>query len=393
MQRKRLAAAAFIAAVTCLSPSLVVTEASDFKSANIKITIPKRTKPTAVQLLNREGVEAVRNRDYDRAATFFYKAYLFDASDPFTLFNLGYISETQGDLERAKKFYDLASEQANDAAIDRSSSKSLEKKPMKDAFGGLQDSAMLVNRGNIAAIRLFSEGQAPEAESVLRENLEAAPNNPFTLNNLGVAKEQEGDFDSAVKYYSEAAATQSQDKATITLKNQERGTAISQLAAESARRVSRRLQSAKDPAAQAALLNTRGVLAANRNDPETAKRDFLKAYALDPYSAFSLNNAGYVSEMSGDLETADFFYQKAKLAPDANAPVGIATQRNSEGTPLIAVAEASNQKVDSRLATADEVRRRHPGPIELKHRDNTPVPEPPAQQAPAQPLQGEARPQ
>jgi len=390
MQGKQLAVAALFAAVTCLPPLPTWVLAADLKAANIMITIPKRTKPTEVQLLNREGVEAVRKRQYDRAATFFYKAYLFDSSDPFTLFNLGYISEMQGDLERAKKFYDLASEQSNDAVIDRSSSKALEKKPMKDAFGDLQNSAMTVNRGNISAIRLFSEGQAPEAENILQQNLAIDSRNPFTLNNLGVAKEEEGDLDAAITYYSQAAAIQSSDKATITLKNVSRGTPISQLAAESSHRVSQRLQAAKDPAAQAALLNMRGVLAANRNDPQTAKQDFLRAYALDPNSAFSLNNAGYVSEMSGDLETADFFYQKAKLAPNAGDPVGLATQKASEGSPLIAVADLSDQKVDAQLASADQARRQHPGPIELKHRDNTPVVEPPAQ-API-PSRGASRP-
>lgn len=391
MQRRQLAA--FCATVMCLCALVVPSRAIDVKSANIKITIPKRSKPTQVQLLNRQGVEAIQRREYDRAATFFYKAYLFDSSDPFTLFNLGYISEMQGDLDRAKKFYDLASEQSNGAVIDRSSSKALEKKPMKDAFGGLQDSAMTVNRGNISAIRLFSEGQAPEAENVLEQNLEVDTHNPFTLNNLGVAKEEEGDLDAAVKYYNEASAIQSSDKATITLRNESRGTPISQLAAQSAQRVSRRLQAAKDPAAQAALLNMRGVLAANRNDPQTAKQDFLRAYALDPYSAFSLNNAGYVSEMSGDLETADFFYQKAKLAHDAADPVGLATQKASEGTPLIAVAEVSGQKIDAKLESADQVRRQHPGLIELKHRDDTPVVEPPPQQIPVQPQQGLRPPQ
>src|ERR1700684_3079310 len=109
----------------------------DAFARDLKITIPKRSELTLVQRLNREGVDALRKRQYEKAETLFYKAYLFDPGDPFTLNNLGYISELQGQLERAQKFYSLASEQASDAIIDRTNTKSLEGKPMREAFANL----------------------------------------------------------------------------------------------------------------------------------------------------------------------------------------------------------------------------------------------------------------
>ena len=72
-----------------------------------------------MQRLNREGVDAIRKHQYEKAEAIFYKAYLYDPADPFTLNNLGYISELQGQLDRAHKFYTLASEQGS-AALDRS---------------------------------------------------------------------------------------------------------------------------------------------------------------------------------------------------------------------------------------------------------------------------------
>ena len=51
-----------------------------------------------MQRLNREGVEAVKRHDYEKAEALFLKAYLYDPADPFTLNNLGYISELQGQL-------------------------------------------------------------------------------------------------------------------------------------------------------------------------------------------------------------------------------------------------------------------------------------------------------
>ena len=151
----------------------------------IKITIPRRSELTPVQRLNREGVEAVEMRKYEKAATLFYKAYLYDPADPFTLNNLGYISELQGELDRAHRFYALASEQGSDATIDRSNTKDLEGRPMNYAFNSLQDIPMRVNRMNIDAMDLLSKNRGFQAVALLKQALSADPTNPFTLNNLG----------------------------------------------------------------------------------------------------------------------------------------------------------------------------------------------------------------
>jgi hypothetical protein len=68
-----------------------VTQAKD-----LKITLPKSSHLTPVQRLNQEGVEEIRKHAYEKAETLFYKAYLLDPDDPFTLNNLGYVSELQG---------------------------------------------------------------------------------------------------------------------------------------------------------------------------------------------------------------------------------------------------------------------------------------------------------
>src|SRR5712672_2914853 len=79
-----------------------------------RITIPMRGRLTPVQRLNREGVDAVKKRELQKAEELFYKAYLYDPADPFTLNNLGYIAELEGQLDRANYFYKLASEQGSD---------------------------------------------------------------------------------------------------------------------------------------------------------------------------------------------------------------------------------------------------------------------------------------
>ena len=344
-------------------------------AGDLKLILPKRSALTLVQRLNRDGVEAIRKQHYEKAEAIFYKAYLYDPADPFTLNNLGYISELQGQLERAQKFYSLASEQASDAVIDRTNAKLLEGKPMREAFGSLNDAPMQINRMNVEAIRLLSQNRSPEADLLLQKALAIDPRNTFTLNNMGVAKESRGNYDQALTYYQAAVDSHSQEPVVVTLNHDWRGKPVSEMAADSAKRLRARMQNAATDQARAVLLAVHGVSAANRNDWPAARHDFLQSYSLDPNSAFTLNNLGYLAERDGDLETAELFYAKARNSEHANDRVGLATRRAAEGKNLSVVASDSNQKVGDKIVVENQARRQESGPIQLKHRDNTPVAE------------------
>ena len=337
----------------------------------LKIKIPKHSELTPVQRLNREGVEAVKKHEYDKAATLFYKAYLFDPSDPFTLNNLGYVSELHGELDRAHKFYSLASMQSSNANIDQSSTKRLEGKPMQSAFQELRDRPMMVNRMNVDALSLLSQNRGAEAVALLHRAQAVDPQNPFTMNNLGVAYEAIGEYESALKSYSAAAASNSSEPVVVTLDREWAGKQVSVMAAASARQLDERMTKIGSDRTNAAMLTTRGVFAANENNWLAAKQDFLNAYSLNPSSAFSLNNRGYVAEMEGDLETAQFFYEKARRADNSDAKVGLATQRAAEGRKLFAVATDSDRQVDGQLDKYSQQRHQETGPIELTPRGNT----------------------
>ena len=127
------------------------------------LKIPLRSRMSPVQKLNREGVDAVRKNQYEKAEGLFYKAYLYDPADPFTLNNLGYVAELQGQMDRAHQYYQLASEQECDAPINLSSLNSLKGKPMSAAYGLLQDLPMRVNRMNVDAMQLVAEDHDFEA--------------------------------------------------------------------------------------------------------------------------------------------------------------------------------------------------------------------------------------
>src|ERR1700689_950620 len=177
-------------------------------AGDLKVNLPKRSHMTPVQRLNQDGVDAIRKRRYEKAETLFYKAYLLDPDDPFTLNNLGYISELQGQVDRALRFYELAGQQATDAVIDRASAKRLEGRSIKEALA-VPDAPLQINHDNVEAGRLVPQGRAPEADLLLQQVLKNDPNNIFTLNNMGVAKEMEGESETALKCYDAAAATPS----------------------------------------------------------------------------------------------------------------------------------------------------------------------------------------
>src|SRR5580692_12890435 len=196
--------ASAVAAVT----GLIFGCAAHVRAGDLKITIPRRSHLTPVQRLNQEGVAEVQKRRYEKAESLFYKAYLLDPEDPFTLNNLGYISELKGQIDRAQNFYALAGKQASDAAIDKASSPRLEGRTLKEALA-IPDLPLQVNHDNVEAVRLLGQGRGPEADLLLERALRTDPSNIFTLNNLGVAKEMEGESQAALKYYDSAAAVNS----------------------------------------------------------------------------------------------------------------------------------------------------------------------------------------
>lgn len=353
--------------------------------AQLRITLPKRSKATPVQKLNREGVKAVKHHDYEKAKKLFFDAYLIDPNDPFTLNNLGYISELEGRVDRAERFYALAAQNRSDAAVDMSNVAAAKGKPVSKIAGEADDRQMQVNRFNVEAIDLLLKDRAPEADLVLQRALALDPNNPFTLNNLGFAREKEGEYDQALGFYSRSAQQHSHEPIVVTLDRDWRGKPISEIADRNARALRKLMAKEESLPVRVARLNLQGVSALNRNDPQTARQDFQKAYKLDSENAFTLNNLGYMAELDGDRETADFYYAKAQEAQRANRRVDVATRAEVQGQLLQRVANGSDQAVQQRIETALIAKRREGGPVRLMRRDNTPVIEPDKPVAPPPP--------
>jgi Flp pilus assembly protein TadD len=366
-------------AVAVLSVSLA-------QAGGLRITIPKRSEATPVQKLNREGVREIQHHHLKKAEEIFYRAYLIDPDNPFTLNNLGYISELQGKIDRAQRYYQLAAkENDSETVIAMASARNLEGKKLSyvtEAYGNLE---LRINRGNIEAMQLLEQGRSQEAEDVLRNTLKLDPKNPFTLNNLGFTMEKQGDLEAALRYYNDASITHSTEPIVVSFDPKSRGKAISDVAFKNEEAVRARLESQQSSQDKAARLNVQGVSAINHNQDQKAYQDFREAYKLDPQSAFSLNNMGFVSEAMGDEETANEFYSSAQQGDEASAPVSIASHHEMVGEPVGRVADTNSQASQADLQAEAEAKRRSHAPIVLRRRDNTPVIMPPTETPQAQP--------
>jgi Flp pilus assembly protein TadD len=346
------------------------------QAGDLRIALPKPAITTPVQQLNREGVEAINKHHVDRAKKLFYQAYLLDPDDPFTLNNLGYISELEGAIARAEKFYVLAQEQSYSAVVvDRSSKSGLRGKTVAQAAAVLGRD-MQVNRANLEAMRLLQKDQVLDAEEQLQNALRVDPNNPFTLNNLGLLREKEGDLQGALSSYRAASSHNSKEPAIVTPDRALRGHPITEVSERNAERIERRLPEQDRVENKIARFSFLGVSAINRNDFGSARQYFTQAADLDSEDAFALNNMGYLSEVDGDHETADLYYQKARTAERCGEHVTVATRRDAVGMKLEHLAQDSDKKVNAVIDSEREAKRRRQGPIQLKRRDNTPVREP-----------------
>ena len=362
--------------------SAVALSAAD---KDVRISIPKRTKPTPVQKLNQEGVRELQKHEYKKAKATFYKAYLIDPNDPFTLNNLGYIAELEGQADRAERYYSLAQAQGSDAIVYKSTERAAVGKPVDQIAGNAADNKMQVNRINVAAIGLLQKDQAPQADLELQKALKLDPTNPFTLNNLGYAREKEGELEQAYRFYSEAANQHSDTPIVVSMRRSWRGKPISEIAAANANKVQNVMEHEQSVSAKVARLNTRGVAAINRNDYKLAKQYFQEAYKLDPRNAFALNNMGYLAELDGDKETADFYYDKAREADQSSMKVAYASRKDVEGMKLASVANDSDDAVNKAIDEAAALRREEGGPVVLRYRNNQPVMEPAIPPRPIQP--------
>lgn len=351
-------------------------------AGDLKVPIPRRGIATPVEKLNRDGVAELKHGHRDKAKQLFYKAYLLDPEDPFTLNNLGYVAELEGDAERAVRYYELAEKDHTDAVIDQSSEASLKGKPLDAAFRKIEDSDRGASKISEQAIVLIQQGHLFEARNLLLSALPSHPHDPFLLNNAGYTMEAVGDLEGALRYYSAAASLHSTQRVIVTPRPKWRGKPISEIAAANAATINEQISRGEGVEAATARLNLRGVAALNDNNPSAARTFFQQAYQRDAQNAFTLNNLGYISELQGDWESAESYYEAARSGRDANARVSYSTRREAEGEKIDSLADNNQSSVETTLKTMQAARRHGNQPVELIPRGNAPANTQPATPVP-----------
>jgi Flp pilus assembly protein TadD len=302
------------------------------------------------------------------------KAYLLDPNDPFTLNNLGYVAELEGDVDRALRYYQLAADTSTEAVIDEATSEGLKGQPVVAAFQSSQASAYQTNKANFQAMSLIEKGRIFEAELVLRNAVHVDPQNPFLLDSLGYVMESEGDLRSALQYYLAAEALHSDERVFLTPVKKWRGKPVSEVAARSASAVREALEKGEDTEARVARLNLQGVSALNHADASDAQKHFSDAYRLDPTNSFTLNNIGYIDELNGDRESAEMYYDAARTAQQANERVTYSTRSDAEGRKIGSLAGTNQGDVNATLKAIQQRKRRVKRPIQLMVRGGNTVP-------------------
>ncbi len=351
---------------------------------DLRVPLPAKARATPVQELNRDGVKELKRGHIKKAKQRFVKAYLLDPDDPFTLNNLGYIAETEGDVDRALKYYQLAANTSTEAVIDEASRKGLRGQPVNMAFQSSKTSVYQGNKANFQAMTLLEKGRVFEAERVLKDAIQSNPKNPFLLDSLGFVMESQGDLQSALQYYTEAADLHSDERVLLTPQKRWRGKTISEIAAHNAEEVKQSLAKGEDTVTQVARLNLRGVAALNHNNAADARKFFAEAYRIDPQNAFTLNNLGYIDELNGDRETAEMYYEAARVARQANERVTYATRPDAEGRRVGPLAESNQDAVEVTLKAIQQRKRQARRPVQLVVRSASvqPAGNEPKQQAP-----------
>lgn len=341
-------------------------------AGDVKVLLWGRNLSTPTGKLNREGVSELKRGHREKAKRLFYRAYLLDPQDPFTLNNLGYIAELEGDADRALRYYGLATKESTDAVIDESNEARLKGKRFGEMYHQIETSDHGISEISEQAIVLFEEGHIFEARNLLRAALPQHPDDPFLLNNLGYAMEQVGDLQAALRFYSAAASVHSTEPVVVTPRVGWRGRPISEIAAANAAAINRLIASGEGLEAAIARLNLQGVAALNDSRPQGAREFFLQAYRRDPLNAFTLNNLGYVTELNGDWETAEFYYEAARNGRDGNETVTYSTRREAEGQRVGNLASENRLSMEETLKRAQEQRRNSQEPVELIPRSAPP---------------------
>jgi Flp pilus assembly protein TadD len=206
-----------------------------------------KTDDIRVQV-NRYNVEAIGLLDNDRAPEadmLLRKALSLDRHNAFTLNNLGYAQEKQGELEQALSFYTAAAATGSQdrivvtpnpgwrgKAISQIASDNASKvRRMMDRVEGTD---ARVARLNLRGVSAINRNERSKARLYFEQAYKLDPNDAFTLNNMGYLAEVDGDRETAKFYYEKALdAEHAKTRVDVATRKQAEGQQIATVADQS----------------------------------------------------------------------------------------------------------------------------------------------------------------
>jgi Flp pilus assembly protein TadD len=229
--------------------------------------------------INRYNVQALGLLMKDRAPEadiVLHKALALDPRNPFTLNNLGYTKEKEGELEEALTFYSKAANVNSKDPIIVSMDKGWRGKGISEiASDNVRKLQQLmaksetpesrVARLNLEGVSAMNRNDRAAARKYFQEAYRIAPDNAFTLNNMGFLAEMDGDRETAGFYYTKAADARGRSqRATVTTRRDLEGRPVGQVAEFGDTQVSARMEQLRE-----ARMREGGPIALRRRDNST----------------------------------------------------------------------------------------------------------------------------
>jgi Flp pilus assembly protein TadD len=170
------------------------------------------------------------------------KALALDPRNPFTLNNLGFALEKEGELEQAVSFYQLAAAIGSHEKVVVALNRNWRGRPISEVASLNADAARRelstegtsearVARLNLRGVSALNRNQTAQARQYFQQAYRIDPDNAFSLNNMGYIAESEGDRETADFYYAKARqAYHSNSRVTLASRKEALGRRLASVA-------------------------------------------------------------------------------------------------------------------------------------------------------------------
>jgi Tfp pilus assembly protein PilF len=210
---------------------------------------------------NRANVQAIMLLEKGRifeAESVLKSALRSDANNPFLLDTLGYVMESEGDLQMASQYYSAAASVHSDERVLLTLKPKWWGKPISEvAAQSAQAVSEILAKGegmnahvarlNLRGVSALNHNDTVTAQKCFTEAYSLDPRNAFTINNIGYIAELNGDRETADMYYASArTAMEANERVTFATRSGAEGRKLGSLAETNEEDVESKLKAIQD---------------------------------------------------------------------------------------------------------------------------------------------------